>query len=110
MPKPIHETKPAYAVAESILGGEYNAQDMDVIYRALRERHKLLRAQRTAQARVALYPGCRVRVTDNVKPKRIAGAEGVVLEMGRTRVVVRLDDHPGSFRCSPAILEPITES
>ena len=84
------------ATVHAILAGDLDA-DLDAIADAVRTRWKVRRQTNDAAMRAELRVGQLVRVSDTVRPERIAGAVGRITAMGRTRVSVTIDGQPWRF-------------
>lgn len=79
---------------------------------AITERMRVIEERRTAEVLATLAIGERVRLTDQVKPRYLAGATGEVHMIEADHVVVCLDTPVGRFKsghidCPPGILERI---
>jgi hypothetical protein len=65
--------------------------DLQMIYRAYSDRTKQLRQRRAAMIGATLAAGVRVRIANEVRPIRYAGATGIVRYQRNTKWVVDLD-------------------
>jgi ribosomal protein L21E len=65
--------------------------DLQMIWRAYSERSKQLRQRRAAMISATLNVGDRIRIAEDVRPARLAGATGTVRGQRNTKWIVELD-------------------
>jgi hypothetical protein len=79
---------------------------------AVHARQKLLHTVRSATALATLCPGDRVRITEAVSPRYLAGIQGTVIDVDDHAATIRLPRpvgrfHSGQVRCPPLTLEKL---
>jgi hypothetical protein len=79
---------------------------------AVHGRRQLLHTVRSAAALASLCPGDRVRMTEAVSPRYLAGMHGTVIDLDDQAATVRLARpvgrfHSGQVRCPPLALEKL---
>jgi hypothetical protein len=79
---------------------------------AVHARQQLLRTVRSAAALAMLCPGDRVRITEAVSPRYLAGMQGTVMDVDDRAATIRLARpvgrfHGGQVRCPPLALEKL---
>jgi hypothetical protein len=79
---------------------------------AVHARQHLLHTVRSANALATLCPGDRVRITEAVSPRYLAGMQGTVIDVDDQTATIRLPRpvgrfHSGQVRCSPLALEKL---
>jgi hypothetical protein len=80
------------SIETAIVKGEYDA-NLDAMFQAIK-----LRKDALSPKVWDFTVGDRVRYVASVRPKYLAGAEGTVTEIRRTKISVRLDEPRGRFR------------
>ena len=95
------------AIKTAIYGGEVDTE-LDEITDAIQGRKEMLN---NAKART-LNVGDRIRFNNSVRPRYLAGSEGVVTGWKRTKIQIRPDDalgrfHGGDINCPVSILDKI---
>jgi hypothetical protein len=79
---------------------------------AVRARQHLLHTVRSATALATLCPGDRVRITESVSPRYLAGMQGTVIDVDDQTATIRLPRpvgrfHSGQVRCPPLAVEKL---
>jgi hypothetical protein len=79
---------------------------------AVHARQHLLHTVRSATALATLCPGDRVRITEAVSPRYLAGMQGTVIDVDDHAATIRLlrpvgRFHSGQVRCPPLALEKL---
>lgn len=79
---------------------------------AVHARQHLLHTVRSATALATLCPGDRVRITEAVSPRYLAGMHGTVIDVDDHAATIRLPRpvgrfHRGQVRCPPLALEKL---
>jgi len=85
---------------------------LTAIAEAVHARQHLLHTVRSANALAMLCPGDRVRITEAVSPRYLAGMQGTVMEVDDHAATIRLPRpvgrfHSGQVRCPPLALEKL---
>ena len=81
-----------YIIAAGILNGEFD-EYLDGMMQTIKSRMDALAPKATDY-----NVGDRVRYTSNTRPKYLAGEQGTIVQINRTKVVVQLDRPCGRFR------------
>ena len=104
---PAPERSLLVAIADGRLDDHLTA-----IAEAVHARQHLLHTVRSANALAMLCPGDRVRITEAVSPRYLAGMQGTVMEVDDHAATIRLPRpvgrfHSGQVRCPPLALEKL---
>jgi len=81
-----------------ILVGHYD-DELEEMLDTIEQRQTVMALRRFKEIKV----GDRVRYNDKCRPKRLIGAEGIVKEKRKTKILVLLDDPQGRFGSAPVI-------
>lgn len=84
-------------IIDGIIAG-YLDSDLDRIKAALDSRRDELQESRNRKLKYAITPGTHVWFNRRTRPEYMQGAEAVVVEINRTRIVVKLIRPVGRFR------------
>jgi hypothetical protein len=85
---------------------------LTAVAEAVHARQHLLLTVRSATALATLCPGDRVRITEAVSPRYLAGMQGTVIDVDDQAATIRLPRpvgrfHSGQVRCPPLALEKL---
>lgn len=81
---------------ETIVTGAADDQ-LSILDKAIKERKALLSQQKSAILKVTLGEGSRVRFTDNIRPKYLAGVGATIVKVNPKKVLLKVDERPTPF-------------
>jgi hypothetical protein len=103
--------RPEQSLLDAIAGGELDAH-LGALAAAIDARRELLYTIDSSHRLATLCIGDRVRISDRISPRYLAGLDATVLEIDDHGVTVRLELPVGRFksgrvRCPPLALEKL---